>query len=185
MSATFVGMPAFPVAARSALADSQLRSNLGHATSTIRSKRAQVVAEVDAWEQLRVAGAAIKDNTLLHLDEHLLLLEESLTARGATVHWARDAAEACAVVADVARSHGADEVVKVKSMATQEIGRSTRRWRRRASRRGRQISRSSSCSSATTSRRTSWCPRSTATVPRSATSSCAGWAVWAGLLPTG
>jgi L-lactate dehydrogenase complex protein LldF len=122
MSATFVGMPAFPVAARSALADSQLRSNLGHATSTIRSKRAQVVAEVDAWEQLRVAGAAIKDNTLLHLDEHLLLLEESLTARGATVHWARDAAEACAVVADVARSHGADEVVKVKSMATQEIG---------------------------------------------------------------
>jgi L-lactate dehydrogenase complex protein LldF len=38
------------------------------------------------------------------------------------VHWARDAAEACQIVADVARRHGADEVVKVKSMATQEIG---------------------------------------------------------------
>ncbi len=45
-----------------------------------------------------------------------------MTARGAQVHWARDAAEACRVVAEVARAHGADEVVKVKSMATQEIG---------------------------------------------------------------
>ena len=122
MSATFVGMPAFPVAAREALADSQLRSNLAHATSTIREKRARVVGEVDDWEQLRLAGAAIKDDMLLHLDEHLVRLEESLTAAGATVHWARAAEEACAVVADVARRHGVDEVVKVKSMATQEIG---------------------------------------------------------------
>ena len=121
MTATFVGMPVFPVAARAALADSQLRSNLAHATSTIRAKRADVVAEVDDWEQLRLAGAAIKDNTLLHLDEHLLRLEESLTQQGATVHWARDAAEASAVVAEIALSHGVDEVVKVKSMATVEI----------------------------------------------------------------
>jgi L-lactate dehydrogenase complex protein LldF len=38
------------------------------------------------------------------------------------VHWARDGAEACAVVADVARAHGSDEVIKVKSLATDEIG---------------------------------------------------------------
>ena len=63
----------------------------------------------------------IKDDTLAHLDEHLLTLEAALTARGATVHWARDAADACAVVADVAKGHGIREVVKVKSMATQEI----------------------------------------------------------------
>jgi L-lactate dehydrogenase complex protein LldF len=121
MTGTFVGMPAFPEAARVALADTQLRTNLAHATSTIRTKRAGVVAEVDGWEELRLAGAAIKDNVLLHLDEHLLRLEESLTAQGATVHWARDAAEACAVVVDLAKRYGADEVVKVKSMATQEI----------------------------------------------------------------
>jgi L-lactate dehydrogenase complex protein LldF len=122
VSRTFVGMPAFPEAARAALADSQLRSNLMHATTTIRAKRAAVVGEVADWEELRLAGAAIKDNALLHLDEHLLSLEAALTERGATVHWARDAAEACAVVASVARDHGVDEVVKVKSMATQEIG---------------------------------------------------------------
>ena len=122
MNATFVGMPAFPVAARSALADTQLRSNLAHATATIRAKRARVVGEVEDWEELRLAGAAIKDNTLRHLDEHLVRLEQTLSERGAVVHWARDAAEACRIVASVCRDHGVDEVVKVKSMATQEIG---------------------------------------------------------------
>ncbi|WP_435061406.1 lactate utilization protein B [Amycolatopsis thermoflava] len=122
MSATFVGMPAFPAAAREALSDTQLRRNLAHATGTIRAKRAAVVGEVDDWEELRLAGAAIKDNTLRHLDEHLLRLEKSLTDRGATVHWARDAAEACEIVASIAKQHAVDEVVKVKSMATQEIG---------------------------------------------------------------
>ncbi len=122
MSATFVGMPAFPEAARAALGDSQLRHNLAHATGTIRAKRANVVAEVPDWEELRTAGAEVKDATLADLGDHLVRLEQELTARGATVHWARDAAEANRVVAEVARSHGADEVVKVKSMATQEIG---------------------------------------------------------------
>jgi len=121
MVATFVGMPAFPKAAHTALADTQLRANLSHATTTIRDKRARVVAEVDDWEDLRVAGAQIKDDMLAHLDEHLLTLEESLTARGAAVHWARDAAEACEIVAQIAESHDATEVVKVKSMVTQEI----------------------------------------------------------------
>jgi L-lactate dehydrogenase complex protein LldF len=122
MTGTFVGMPAFPEAARGALADSQLRRNLAHATATIRAKRAAVVGELEEWEELRIAGAAVKDQALLDLDAHLTRLEETLTANGAVVHWARDAAEACGIVADIARRHEADEVVKVKSMATQEIG---------------------------------------------------------------
>ena len=89
---------------------------------TIRDKRARVVAEVENWEELRLAGAAIKDAALSSLDEQLVLLEERLTAAGATVRWARDAEEACAIVAEVAKAHGIDEVVKVKSMVTQEIG---------------------------------------------------------------
>ena len=121
MGATFVGMPPFPEAAHRALADPQLRANLAHATTTIRDKRGRVVGELDDWEALRLKAAGIKDDVLAHLDEHLETLEASLTARGAVVHWARDAAEACAVVAQIARAHGVDEVVKVKSMATQEI----------------------------------------------------------------
>jgi L-lactate dehydrogenase complex protein LldF len=111
----------FPKAARASLADSQLRRNLGHATSTIRAKRARVVGEVPDWEALREAGAEIKERALRHLDVHLERLEESVTRAGGTVHWARDGAEACAVVADVARAHGSDEVIKVKSLATDEI----------------------------------------------------------------
>jgi iron-sulfur cluster protein len=122
MGATFVGMPAFPEAARAALADTQLRHNLAHATGTIRDKRARVVAEVSDWEDLRTAGAAIKDATLANLEQRLVQLEAALTAGGATVHWARDAAEANRIVAGIATSHGVDEVVKVKSMVTQEIG---------------------------------------------------------------
>jgi L-lactate dehydrogenase complex protein LldF len=121
VTATFLGMPPFPVAARAALADTQLRRNLAHATSTIRAKRNAVVAELAEWEDLRLAGAALKDEVLLNLDRYLVQLEESLVAAGATVHWAGSAADACRVVADVAKAHGVDEVVKVKSMATQEI----------------------------------------------------------------
>jgi L-lactate dehydrogenase complex protein LldF len=111
----------FPKAARGALANSQLRRNIGHATSTIRAKRARVVGEVDDWEALRDAGAEIKERTLRHLDVHLERLEEAVTRAGGTVHWARDGAEACAIVADVARAHGSREVIKVKSLATDEI----------------------------------------------------------------
>ncbi|TQM96107.1 L-lactate dehydrogenase complex protein LldF [Ornithinimicrobium humiphilum] len=120
-SATFLGMPAFPKAARAALADTQQRRNLAHATATIRAKRAAVVGEVEDWEGLRVAGAAAKDDALHHLAERLEQLEANLTARGATVHWARDAEEANRIVVDLVRDRGAEEVVKVKSMVTQEI----------------------------------------------------------------
>jgi len=122
MTGTFVGMPAFPAAARGALADTQLRHNLAHATSTIRAKRAAVVGEVADWEDLRLAGAAVKERALRSLGDDLVRLEGALTARGAVVHWARDAAEANRIVVDIARAHAVDEVVKVKSMLTQEIG---------------------------------------------------------------
>jgi L-lactate dehydrogenase complex protein LldF len=119
---TYVGMPAFPEAARRALDDSQLRRNLAFATGTIRAKRAAAVAELSDWEQLRAAGKAIKDHTLANLDVYLTRLEERVTAAGGQVHWAAHAADANEIVAGLVRAAGADRVVKVKSMATQEIG---------------------------------------------------------------
>ncbi|MGW8725983.1 lactate utilization protein B [Streptomyces sp. NPDC055808] len=122
MSGTFVGMPAFPKAARDAVRDTTLRGNLRHATHTIRDKRAKAVAELADWQQLREAGRRIKDLTLRHLDHYLVQLEESVTAAGGTVHWAADADEANRIVADLVKATGETEVVKVKSMATQETG---------------------------------------------------------------
>ncbi|HEY3262775.1 MAG TPA: LutB/LldF family L-lactate oxidation iron-sulfur protein [Pseudonocardiaceae bacterium] len=112
---------AFPKAAHEALGDSQLRHNLARATATIRAKRAAVVGELPDWEELRLAGAAVKDTALANLDTYLIQIEERVTAAGGHVHWARDAAEANRIVTDLVRAAGADEVVKVKSMATMEI----------------------------------------------------------------
>lgn len=117
---TFEPAP-FPEAAREALADPQLRANLRKATGTIRAKRAEAVGELPDWEELREAGERIKRNAIRHLDHHLTELEDSVSRAGGTVHWARDGAEAIEVVARVAREHGADEVIKVKSLATDEI----------------------------------------------------------------
>jgi L-lactate dehydrogenase complex protein LldF len=111
----------FPAAARRSLADTQLRANLARATTTIRDKRARVVGELPDWEELRAAGAAAKDEALLGLDAQLERLEQSVSAAGGRVHWAADAHEACAIVAGVARSHGLSELVKVKSIASDEI----------------------------------------------------------------
>ncbi|MBT2369142.1 iron-sulfur cluster-binding protein [Streptomyces sp. ISL-10] len=115
-------MPTFPNAAKSALADAQLRRNLAHATGTIRGKRAAAVGELDEWEELREAGRAIKERTLRHLDRYLMQVEEQVTAAGGQVHWARDAQEAGRIVVDLVRATGEREVLKVKSMVTQEIG---------------------------------------------------------------
>jgi L-lactate dehydrogenase complex protein LldF len=110
----------FEESARESLANAQLRRNLGKATQTIRGKRAVVVEEMPDWEELREAGYALKTRVVRHLDEYLLQLEESVTRAGGNVHWARDAEEANRIIGGIARSHDAKEVVKVKSIATDE-----------------------------------------------------------------
>lgn len=112
----------FPKAAAQTLRNTQMRRNLTHATTTIRNKRALRVAEMPDWEQLRLAGSAIKNRAMSRLPELLEELERNVTARGGVVHWAKDAAEANAIAYSIAASKGVDEVVKVKSMVTQEIG---------------------------------------------------------------
>ncbi|MEX3566790.1 lactate utilization protein B [Micrococcus endophyticus] len=137
MSRVSLGMPAvrpahgqgnirldtpFPAAAREQLGNAQMRANIRHATHTIRGKRARVVEELPDWQALRQAGSALKQRTMARLPELLAQLEENVTARGGVVHWARDAAEANRIVTDLVKAKGVDEVIKVKSMATQEIG---------------------------------------------------------------
>ncbi len=112
--------PHFEASAKTSLADSQLRHNIGKATRAIREKRAAVVEEMPDWQELREAGRALKERVTRHLDEYLLRLEESVQKAGGRVHWARDAEEANRIVAGIVKEHDAREVVKVKSMATEE-----------------------------------------------------------------
>lgn len=122
MTRTFEGSPAFPAGARVALGNPQLRRNLANATHTIRAKRDRVVGELDTWEDLRLAGEAIKTEALGDLDRLLERFEANVVAAGGHVHWARTAAEANEIVVGLVKAEGVDEVVKVKSMTTAETG---------------------------------------------------------------
>ena len=151
-------------------ADRSCAATSRHATR-IRAKRNAVVAEVPDWEELRAAGEAIKRGAMRRLDVLLEELEAAVQAAGGHVHWARDATEANAVVGDLVAAHDAREVVKVKSLTTDEIepqpgARAARGDGDRDRPRG-----ADRAALATTGRRTSSCPRSTATGPRSATCS--------------
>ncbi len=117
--------PAFPIAAKVAMADPQMRKNVRHATDVIQAKRARVVSEMPDWQALREAGKRIREHTMQHLDFYLEQFEANCTRAGGVVHWARDTAEAQRIVVDLVKSarkgDGIDEVIKIKSMTTEEI----------------------------------------------------------------
>lgn len=117
---TFLGMPKFQKAVKTELELGVQRKNMRNATATIRGNRADRVAEVPKWEELREAAKEIKNRVSRHLDVYLEQAEKSLTANGVHVHWARDGEEANRIVAEIAKAKGVDEVVKIKSLTTQE-----------------------------------------------------------------
>jgi L-lactate dehydrogenase complex protein LldF len=114
-------VPSFQVAAKGLLGDTQMRKNVRHATTVIQNKRAIVVDEMPDWQQLRESGRQIKEHTLRHLGFYLEQFEENCTKAGGVVHWARDAEEARAIAIDLVRASGSKEVIKIKSMTTEEI----------------------------------------------------------------
>jgi L-lactate dehydrogenase complex protein LldF len=111
----------FPANARAGLADPILQTALGLARTGFPVRRAQAIARLPEFEALREQGRAIKDHTLANLDFYLERYEENVTAGGGHVHWARDAAEARAVILDICRAAGAKTVTKGKSMVAEEI----------------------------------------------------------------
>ncbi|MGA3190061.1 MAG: LutB/LldF family L-lactate oxidation iron-sulfur protein, partial [Bryobacteraceae bacterium] len=73
------------------------------------------------YQALRQHAHDIKKHTLDHLDYYLEQLERNIEARGGKVIWARDGAEACAFIQNLARERGVKVIVKSKSMTTEEI----------------------------------------------------------------
>ena len=115
------GKEKFQKAAHHELNDVTKRRNYQYATTTIRVKRQAVVDEVDDWQDLREAGSTIKRDVAARMPELLEQFEQNVTARGGHVHWARDSKEANEIIQDLVKATGEDKVVKIKSMATQEI----------------------------------------------------------------
>jgi L-lactate dehydrogenase complex protein LldF len=107
--------------ATAALQDQQLRGALRTLVNVIGGRRRDAVTAATEWDTWRDRARAIKDDTLEHLDAYLARFEENATRAGATVHWARDASEANALIIGLLRTLHATHVVKSKSMATEEI----------------------------------------------------------------
>ena len=112
--------PDFPNAARQLLSNTQLRYNVRRATDIIRAKRAKVVGELPDWQPLRDSARDIKRHVMRHLDEYLVQFESACTRAGGRVHWARDADEANGIIIGIIQSHNATEIIKVKTMTSDE-----------------------------------------------------------------
>jgi L-lactate dehydrogenase complex protein LldF len=104
-----------------ALQDVQLQGALNGISSGMFVNRSNALAEVPDVEKLRDHLKAIRSATLGRLAEHLETFERKAMAAGAQVHWAKDGAEATAVVLDIAAKHDVKLVTKSKSMVTEEI----------------------------------------------------------------
>jgi len=118
---TQVTSETFDQNARVALRDTQLRGALDNLVKTFGDRRKEVIKTVDDWEGLRNEARRIKDETLLNLDRYLEQFTGNAEKAGAVIHWARDGREACGIILDLIDAHDATNVVKSKSMATEEI----------------------------------------------------------------
>jgi L-lactate dehydrogenase complex protein LldF len=86
----------------------------------LRDKRDREVQSVLDWERMRDAASQMKLHVLSRLPELLRAFADNCEANGMVVHWARDAEEHNAVVAEILAARGKRRLVKSKSMLTEE-----------------------------------------------------------------
>ena len=113
----------FAYASGAAMQDENLQRALRQVGGGFNDARLDAIDEVswEAWEEWREEARRIKIHTLDHLDYYLELLHERVTQAGGQVHFARDSAQANAIVAEIARSRQVKIATKSKSMVSEEL----------------------------------------------------------------
>ena len=109
-------------AAKRFVADAERMAWHDKALYAVREKRDRMMMTVPEWEGLRRLSSAIKRHTLSRLGHYLCEFERNATANGMVVHWAKDAAEMNATVWELVREHGGTNLIKSKSMLSEECG---------------------------------------------------------------
>lgn len=107
--------------ARHALGQDFLLRAVRRTTDRLRDGRAKAVAETPQFDAWRDELSAARRRAIGRLDAVLRRFVAEAEAHGTRVHFAADAAEACAIVVDIARSKGARLAAKGKSMLSEEI----------------------------------------------------------------
>lgn len=88
----------------------------------IREKRDKAIKRIPEWEELRELASSIKDNVVSNLHSYLLEFEANLIKNGVKVHWADNAQEHNEIIYSILKNKGITEMVKSKSMLTEECG---------------------------------------------------------------
>ncbi len=102
-------------------AEPSTSKSLGKTMERSANQSRNATQAVPFFEDWRQAAHDIKQYAIANLDKILVEFERNVAARGATVLWAKDAAEANQHVLDVAKQHNVKSVVKSKSMVSEEM----------------------------------------------------------------
>lgn len=86
----------------------------------VRQKRDNISKKIDQWEDLRIEASKIKEHTLSNLYNYLQEFEQNALKNGIKIHWAKDAKEHNEIAYDILKQHNAKNIVKSKSMLTEE-----------------------------------------------------------------
>ena len=116
-----IHQPDFRERAHEALGDPQLRGNFRRAMDSLMTKRAAAFSNPNEREDLRSLGNAIRARALSKLPDLLEQLERNLIRNGVQVHWAETVEEANAIVMSIVEAHEAKQVIKGKSMVSEEM----------------------------------------------------------------
>lgn len=95
----------------------KLTFNIGKYNETVVKGKLQF----DDLDIARKKAKNIKWKTMEQLDKYLVEFEQNFTKNGGKVIWAQDAHEANQAVLEICKMHNATQVVKSKSMVTEEI----------------------------------------------------------------
>lgn len=90
----------------------------------IQKYNAAVVRGKEQFADLELARKKAKNvkwKAIEHLDQHLETFEKNFTAKGGKVLWANDGAEALNLILDICKAQHTTQIVKSKSMVTEEI----------------------------------------------------------------
>jgi L-lactate dehydrogenase complex protein LldF len=103
------------------VADQNHRATIQH---NIEKYNAAVVSGKEQYARLDLArsrAAGLRNRVIENLDKYLIEFESNFIKRGGKVIWAQDAAEANREILALLKARGVTEVVKSKSMVTEEI----------------------------------------------------------------
>ncbi len=111
----------FKARAGTHLADQRLQANLLRLSQKFVTARAEAVANLPEFEEIRDAAVAIRQRVITELDVWLERFEQEATRRGATVLYAETAEQAAQLVVQIGLQHGIKHAIKTKSMVSEEV----------------------------------------------------------------